>query len=443
MRGKRGVCMDKARRAAAVAIMQMHGGRYASEALHVALKKEKLSQRESAFASSLFFHTAEHLITLDVLLLPFLRRSLDKLDVEVRAVLETGLCQMRYMQVPNHAAIHEAVALTRGFGKSSAAGFVNAVLRKASTATAIDDADMTKIENVCAKYSVSSAVAEALMDALPQEYEAYLQACYSQGALSIRVNTLRIEEKELKEKFLRQKTHVESGMHQNSLRIQLSGGVANDEFFAQGFYHVQDFASQYAALCLQAKKGMRVLDLCAAPGGKSATLAQEMQGGEGLTVCDVNETRLQRAKSLFSSLGIEGAHFLQNDASVYNKELEAQDAVLCDVPCSGLGVLATKPDLRYTSGDHFSNLPALQLSILQTAARYVRVGGRLVYSTCTPLCVENEQVVQAFLQKGDCFKLFLPKDVPKNVCIRNDMLYFLPQNTNTSGFFIACMERIC
>ncbi len=435
--------MDKARRAAAVALLRMHGGQYAAEALNAALKQETLSSRERAFASSLFLHTAEHLVTLDVLLLPFLRRPLAKLDVEVRAVLETGLCQMRYMQVPNRAAIHEAVDLTRGFGKSSAAGFVNAVLRKAATADLPSEENQSETERVCTRYSVSPAVAEALMIALPHDYEAYLQASWATGGTSLRVNSLQIEREKLKERLILQGAEVENGPLKESLYVRLMGGVANDPLFEQGFYHVQDFASQYAAQAMGVKKGMRVLDLCAAPGGKSATMAEEMGGGSGLTVCDVNAVRLQRARSLFSTLGIEGALFLENDAAVYNENLTGQDAVLCDVPCSGLGVLASKPDLRYTEGTHFEALPPLQFSILTTAARYVRVGGRLVYATCTPLGRENAEVVRAFLAENSGYRLVLPEDIPKNVCIEEKMLSFLPQNTHTSGFFVASMERVC
>ncbi len=435
--------MDKARRAAAVALIRMHGGQYTSEALDAALKQETLLQRERAFASSLFLYSAEHLVTLDVLLMPFLRRPLHRLDVEVRAVLETALCQIRYMQVPNRAAIHEAVELTRSFGKSSAAGFVNAVLRKAAFAKLPKESEMTKIERICTLYSVSPAIANALVEAMPHDCEAYLKASFASGSLSVRVNSLHTKREELKKQFCEIGAEAVDGPLPESLSVQLSGGVANDRLFAQGCYHVQDFASQYAALSVGAKPGMKVLDMCAAPGGKSATLAQLMQGGTGLTVCDVNSTRLKQAEDLFSRLGIEGAHFLENDATQYKEELCGQDAVLCDVPCSGLGVLAAKPDLRYGDGAHFKQLPLLQLNILQTAAHYVRVGGRLVYSTCTLLPTENEEVVRAFLAEHPQYTLNIPEIEFKNVQISDKMVTFLPQNTNTAGFFVASMERVC
>ncbi len=435
--------MDKARRAAAVALVRMHGGQYTAEALDAALKQQALSQRERAFAASLFLHTAEHLVTLDVLLLPFLRRPMAKLDVEVRAILETGLCQIRYMQVPTRAAIHEAVNLTRGLGKSSAAGFVNAVLRKAATASLPNTAEMTEEERICTEHSVSPAVAKALVEALAQDCDAYLKASHSDGTFCLRVNTLRTTQVELEKNLLLAGAEVSNGLLPHSLRVRLAGGVVNDPLFEKGMYHVQDFASQFAAMVLQAQPGQRILDLCAAPGGKSATLAQCMQGGHGLTVCDVNSARLQRAKDLFARLGIENAIFMENDAAEYRKELAGQDAVLCDVPCSGLGVLASKPDLRYGDGAHFAQLPPLQLRILQTASRYVRVGGRLIYATCTPRPAENAEVVRAFLAEHSGYVLVLPENIPKNVCIDEKMMTFLPQNTNTAGFFVASMERIC
>ncbi|MDL2253208.1 16S rRNA (cytosine(967)-C(5))-methyltransferase RsmB [Ruminococcaceae bacterium OttesenSCG-928-I18] len=434
--------MDKARRAAVLALMQLHRGRYTADAADSVLSASSLSPRDGAFAAAVFFTAAEHLYTLDTLLRPFSRRPLEKLDLEVRAILETALAQILYMRVPARAAVNEAVSLAAVFKKGSAGGFINAVLRKAASAELPVDAFSSEEERICVLYSLSRPVAAALMKAMPDDYEAFLKASWYSEELGLRVNTLKTTREELSAALAEQGHKVRPGPLPNALWARISGGVAAEPLFESGLYHVQNGASQYACACVEARAGMRVLDLCAAPGGKSATLAEEMGGGQGLTVCDVNKARLAKAVDLFRRLGIVDAVFLENDAAGYEKSLEGQDAVLCDVPCSGLGVLATKPDLRYGGGENYENLPSLQLKILATAARYVKQGGRLVYSTCTVRQEENEQVVHAFLAKMPNFRLLEPYICPQNALVRDKMMTILPQNTGLAGFFVASMERL-
>ncbi len=434
--------MDRARKAAVQALVRLHGGSYTAEALDAVLSQVELSPQDRAFAAALFFTTAERLATLDYLLAPLCRRPLEKLDVEVRAILETGLCQMRYMRVPNRAAVNEAVALARALRKTSAGGFINAVLRRGASAEMGAGAFSCEEERVAVEYSLSRPVAAAILRALPGCYEEYLAASWARGETALRVNCLRTGEEELAEKLQAAGAAVRPGPLPGCLLAKLPGSVAGQPQFEAGLYHVQDPASQFAAISVQPKAGQKVLDLCAAPGGKSATLAQMMGGGAGLTVCDVNPARLEKARGLLKQLGIRGAVFMENDASVYNKALCGQDAVLCDVPCSGLGVLAAKPDLRYGQGENFAALPALQLKILQTAARYVKKGGRLVYSTCTIREEENRQVVQGFLASAQDFALIPPPISMENTMVEEKMVTFLPQNTPTAGFFVASMERL-
>ena len=367
--------MDKTRKAAALAVIRLHKGGWANLTAKTVLAGSGLDGREKAFAAAVFYGTAERLATLDCLLAPYLKKPVAKLDTEVRAVLETGLYQMLYMNVPPRAAVDEAVKLTRSFGKASAAGLVNAVLRRAQAARLEDIHFGSELERVCVTWSVGAAVAKAVMEALPDEYDDFFAASFAQPELCLRVNTLRTSSTELVDKFGEMGISTQPGSLANCLYAKLPGGVAEEPLFAKGLYHVQGEASQFAAACVGAKPGERVLDLCAAPGGKSATLAQEMGGGEGLTACDIRENRLPLISETMTRLGIEGAKVLLNDAAVYREELAGQDRVLCDVPCSGLGVLAAKPDLRYTDGGHFAALPALHMTVLSVAARYVKRGG--------------------------------------------------------------------
>ncbi len=457
--------VDKARKAAVEALVQIHKGVFSSSAIEVFDKKD-LSSRDSAFAGALFFGTAERIATMDFLLAPFLKKG--KLDKEVRAILECGLYQILCMRVPTSAAVNESVNLTRAMGKSSAAGLVNAVLRKAAQkvekysknvqpgkeSLAENENDSLKlnlwleelsfadeIQRVCVVYSVSEAVAKAVMQALPNEYDDYFKACFSQGELCLRANSLRVERDELISQMKNSGIAARAGEWPHTIRAFIPGKVAQEPLFLQGMYHVQGLASQCACLCLDAKKGDRVLDMCAAPGGKSASIAQDMQGGLGLYSCDLHPGRLKLIRENLDRLGLSDVQTEVNDATIYREEFCGHDKVLCDVPCSGLGVLAQKPDLRYINGESFSALPQLQLEILETSAKYLKKGGRLVYSTCTVRKEENEEVVKAFLSKNkDEFTLIDPIAVPKGAVVRDKMMHLWPHHTKTDGFFVATME---
>lgn len=417
-----------------------------------ALEGPSLTPRDKAFAGALFYGSVERLATLDFLLAPLLKKPVEKLDAEVRAILECGLYQMLYMRVPQSAAVNESVKLARAFGKSSASGLVNAVLRRAAQGVLPQDPaagpDFSRLafaderQRVCVEWSVGPAVADAVMEALPDEYDAFFAASFSKGELCLRCNTLKNTPEALSATLETGGAAVRGGQLAGVLYANIPGGVAQEPLFTKGLYHVQGEASQYVCANLDAQKGQRVLDLCAAPGGKTATLAQHMGGGAGLTSCDVRENRLGLIKEAMQRLDLPGVAVLHNDAAVYRADFEGQDRVLCDVPCSGLGVLAQKPDLRYTDGAGFAALPELQLKILSTAARYVKRGGRLVYSTCTLRPQENGEVVRDFLAQAEGFALAPPQHQPAGAALEDGMMTILPHKTGLDGFFVASLVRL-
>lgn len=433
--------MDAARLAAVKGVVRLHQGGFANLVANSVLG-QNLDARQKAFAAALYYGTAERIVTLDVLLAPYLRQPVEKLDVEVRAVLECGLYQMLYMNVPPRAAVDEAVKLVRGLKKSSAAGLVNAVLRKAQNGdvNAMEFAD--ERERVRAVWSVSGAVADAVMKAMPEDYDAYFAASFAKREVCLRVNTLKNSAEELAAALEQKGMAVRKGQLPHCLYAEMPGGVAEEENFLAGRYHVQGEASQFACEALAAEKGQAVLDVCAAPGGKTATLAQAMGGGEGLVACDVRENRLSLIENTLKRLGIGGARVVHRDAAEFDPAQGEVDRLLCDVPCSGLGVLASKPDLRYAGGENFEELPQLQWKILATSARYIKQGGRLVYSTCTVRSEENAEVVRRFLAENAGFRLAMPPRVPKGALMDDKLMTILPQHTGMDGFFVATLERL-
>lgn len=440
---------ENPRYVAAAALLRMRRGGRANAIWNEALAAASLTERDRAFAGALFFGAAERLVTLEWLVEPCLSRPLHKLDEEVCVILLTGAYQLHYMRVPPRAAVDESVKLARAFGKSSAAGLVNAVLR--ALARDCDGKGVgpdfeksvfaNELQRVCVTYSVSEAVASAVMRALPEAYHDFFAASFAGRETCLRVNSLKTTALRLADTLAQWQVPVRAGQVENCLYAQLPGGVAHDTLFEQGWYHVQGEASQIACACLAVRPGMRVLDLCAAPGGKSATLAQYLGGGAGLTASDISGPRLELMRGTLRRLGIADVVMMQNDAAVYDPTLVGQDRVLCDVPCSGLGVLAQKPDLRYVTRD-FEQLPALQLKILRTAARYVKQGGRLVYSTCTIRPEENREVVCAFLAEQPDFTLTEPQIEPNGAVMNDKMMTILPQSSNMDGFFVASMVRV-
>ena len=223
--------------------------------------------------------------------------------------------------------------------------------------------------------------------------------------------------------------------------IEFAGSPAASAAFKEGLFHVQGLASQLAALCVDAKPGQQVLDLCAAPGGKSLTLAEAMQDKGQLVSGEFVPTRVPLLQRSFDRCGVTCAVAVENDATRRNPGWPKFDRVLCDVPCSGLGVIAKKPDIRYKDLDGIENLLATQQKILQNGADSLAENGRLVYSTCTVNYKENQAQAEKFLSANPDFHVVKPETALPGADIGPLGTLFLPHKTGTDGFFVAILER--
>ena len=428
---------------AAKALIRVERGGYANLVLAGLLRESGLSARDRAFASRLTYGTLERLRTLDARLTPFLKKPIRRIDPEVRTALRLGLYQMLYMDaVPDAAAVSESVKLTRSLGKSSAAGMVNAVLRRAAGEWHPGFADET--ERLGVRYSVSDPVAKLLLDSWGARAEQILAASFETPPMTIRVNTLRTDAEGLSARLSQEGVRTEQTLLRDALVLHGAGEITALPSFGEGLFHVQGLASQMAVTALAPEPGQRVLDLCAAPGGKSATIAQWMNNSGTLYSCDAAESRLPLIRSLFERLGIRCGEVLCRDGTRREPAFAEMDRVLCDVPCSGLGVLAKKPDIRYKDLADLPKLIQTQREILENGALALRAGGRLVYSTCTINPEENEGVVLDFLARHPAFRLMrtLPESWTQGAQEHNGMITFLPDTTQTDGFFVATLERL-
>lgn len=434
--------MKDPRRAAAAALMKQEQNGYANLVLDHVLEEFDGSARDRAFLSAVFYGTVERMITLDHILQKFLKKPIAKLDAAVRAVLRSGLYQARYMDsVPMRAAINESVTLVRQMGKSSAAGLVNAVLRRAGEYDLAAESFQSEAQRLSVQYSVTQEIAGLLLEKCPQYCEEILKASFVQPRLCLRINTMQTDAPHLMAEFEKQSVSAEKGSVKGSLYVDFKGDITALKLFKRGAFHVQGEASQLACAALKPQKGDKVLDLCAAPGGKSATLCEYMGNQGTLISCDAAQNRLSLIESAFERLGVGCAKVMHNDASVYREEFADADAVLCDVPCSGLGVLAKKPDIRCKTLEGLDELAALQRAILETASRYVRPGGRLVYSTCTLNPDENAGVVIPFLAQHPEFTVQKIEVPIQGADIENGFVTLYPHKTGTDGFFIALLQK--
>lgn len=415
---------------------------YLNLMLDHALENSELDLRDKRFCSALCYGVLERQITLDHIIRKYSKKPPEKLDTAVLQILRVGLYQLLYMkQVPDTAAVSESVKLTKKFRKASASGFVNAVLRSFIRDNKEIDYPKDTVSKASVMYSVPEWLVKRLFSDLGEDssYE-FLKDSFNASPLTIRRNPLAITEEELITD-LEIRGIEKHKLVPNAYILKNGGNIRNCKSFKNGGFHVQDIASQLCAAALGAKDGEIILDLCAAPGGKTFTIAENMNGTGMVYAFDLFEQRVGLIKKGAERLHLENVSAKHGDALVYNKELPKADRVLCDVPCSGIGVIRRKPEIRYKSEEEVSSLPELQWEILQNAAKYVKTGGVLIYSTCTILKEENEEIAEKFLLNYPDFKPepLLPELHDE---LSGSMKTLLPSFLGSDGFFMAKFRRV-
>ena len=412
-------------------------GQYSNIALDKALTDAAMSEQDSALAAALFYGVTEKKITLDHRIAALSSRPIDTLDACVLTALRLGIYQLAYLdRIPDHAAINETVSLC----PRKSAGFVNAILRShtRTAPTPLPDKDTKLISYLSIAYSVAPALCERFVKAYGKERaESILRAFGKVPPTTVRVNTLRTSRKELA-------SHIDGAEPTkiSPMGLRVKGSVRSLYGFDEGLFFVQDEASQICVEALGATEGETVMDICACPGSKSFGAAINMKNIGKVLSYDLHEKKLPLIVSGANRLGINIISAAACDGRNNISELCGKaDRVLCDVPCSGLGVLAKKPELRYKDPSVSEALPDVQLAILNNACRYVKRGGRLVYSTCTVFPEENEENVRRFLDTHAEFEL-TPFTVGNGALVCADgMITLLPDEYATDGFFIAVMTR--
>lgn len=407
---------------------------YSNIVLDNALGSCDLSDADKRLASSLFYGVTEKRISLDHIISKLSSRPLSELDLNVLTALRMGIYQLEFLdRIPPHAAINETVALVNR--KSS--GFVNAVLRAYTRQAPIE---LPSADDICeylsVRYSVCPSLAQRLVKDFGKELAEEILAGFDRiPDITVRVNTLKTSRQELMNKIPDSTPTANSpaGLH-------VKGSVRDLYGFDDGLFFVQDEASQICVEALGARDGETVFDICACPGSKSFGAAINMNNCGKVLSFDLHENKLSLVRSGAERLGVDIIQTKAHDGRRFIPELEAfADRVLCDVPCSGFGVLSKKPELRYKDPDESEALPQIQMDILENACRYVKPNGTLVYSTCTILPAENEKNIERFLSNHPDFSL-CPWSVG-NITATEGMMTFYPHVHKTDGFFVAKLIR--
>ena len=396
-----------ARLAAYKLIERVEGSAYSNIALDSAFKDSSLSERDKAFAARLFYGVTERRITLLHLISAYVSKPLEKLDKQVRITLMMGAYQLLYMDnVPDNAAVSESVELVKKLRKTSAAGMVNAVLRNIiRDGKKLPEINGDKFKKLSVLYSCPEELIRRIYEGYGEENaRSLLEASLLPSICTLRANTLKTSGSSLAESLSKRGRSARvSELDENTVICDDLRDVENDEDFIKGNYHAQDYSSQLCCKAVAPQEGETVIDLCAAPGGKTFTMAEMMEDKGRIIACELHQKRTGLIRNGAERLGLSIVEPLTNDARKHNPDLPKADGVLCDVPCSGYGVIRGKPEIRYKPLSEADGLPSVQLEILSAASEYVKEGGLLVYSTCTVNINENERVVEAFLEKHKDF----------------------------------------
>ena len=420
--------------------LQKHenSGAYSNIELAYAIERGGLEGAEKALYTALFYGVIERKLTLDYYISLLSDRK--EIDSNVRIILRLGMYQLLYMtKIPESAAVNESVKLARRFyARKNSENFINAVLRsfiRKRGALQLPDAKKEPIRRLSVEYSVPEWVCRLWLNAYGKEKTVrILQTVNNRPSLTLTVNTLKTSPAALSEALNLAGIKAEISPV-SKYSILLDGAVPISSLAPfEGNYFVQDEASALCVAAMGAKPGDRILDACACPGGKSFGMAMTMANEGSIRSLDLHKNKLSLIEAGAEKLGITVIETGVQNASVFNPEMPVFDKILCDVPCSGLGVIAKKPDIRYKAEEDIVRLPLLQAKILETNAAYLKAGGTLVYSTCTVNPAENRNIVENFLTNHPEFSL-CPFTAGAIVC--DGVLEILPYEYHTDGFFIA------
>lgn len=422
-------------------------GAYSNIELNNSLKEAELTGKDVGFCSALVYGVLERKILLDYIIRQYTTIRLKKIEPPVLNILRLGFLQLLFMdKVPESASVNESVKLAKGMKLQKASGFINAVMRsfiRAGCKYKLPD-KANKVAYYSVLYSTPESIVRLWLNSYGEESTVgILENQSGRPPIAVRVNTLKTTAKELKKSFEDNGIIAEYAPVDNALFVSATGAIENTVQYRQGLFHVQDIASQLCCGVLAPRADMLVYDFCSAPGGKAFTMAQLMENKGELKAFDMYEHKVKLINNGAYRLGIKNINAQLRNA-LSNDNLPQADRVLCDVPCSGLGIIRRKPEIKYKEDLGLDSLPQLQYDILCSCSEYVKAGGMLVYSTCTLNPAENEENVKRFLTEHSDFqplKIELKDDIINVIGITENTVTLAPDKNGSDGFFISLFVR--
>ena len=421
--------MSNARKISLKALLEVRGQAYSNITLNKFLNEADLSSADKALAAAIFYGVLDRTITLDFVLQKYIKTPLKKVQPIALETLRIALYQIMFMdKIPDSAVVNEAVKLIKNSKQKHLSGFVNGVLRNILRDEIVlpDGKDIASlsVKYSCPQWIIEGFAADYGIDTAIQLLEASLKT----PPVTLRVNTLKTNTTALGEILQQEGISTRPLDIENALEVIGGINVAKSKAYRDGLFHVQDIASQTVVSILAPHENDTVLDMCAAPGGKTFTMAQYMKNSGRIVACDLHQKRVELIEKGAKRLEIKNIKTLQNDATVKKDAIGEFDVILCDVLCSGLGVIRRKPEIKYKDISEYTDITLIQSKILENAASYLKHNGRILYSTCTLRKCENEEVIQCFLDKHPCYELKYQRT-------------FMPHVDGTDGFYCALLQK--
>ena len=421
---------------------------YSNISINKHFKNIEIKNAERGFATELIYGVVENKYYIDYIINKLSKIKVKKMSTFVKTILRMGTYQILFLDsISDYAAVDESVKLAKKYDKRSS-GFVNAILRNEirnkETIKNIDEKDEVKALSI--KYSYNPWMVQNWIEKFGLDFTRdLLEENSKKPNLYIRVNTTKTTRDELIEKLTKMGVECSKiSFIEEAVEVKNLKNIENNELFNQGLFTIQDISSMIVGKTINPKENSLVLDVCSAPGGKTTHVATIMNNTGKVVARDIFNHKLKLIKSSVTRLGLNNVDVEEYDALKFDeKSVDKFDYVLTDVPCSGLGIVKRKPEIKFKEKEDLKELPAIQRKILDNASKYVKIGGTLVYSTCTIQDEENINVVKAFLKDNEGFKLDPIDSVEIDLEEQNSgVLKIYPNVHAMDGFFIAKLVRV-
>ena len=424
---------------------------YSNIILNEELEKSKknLSEKDIGLISEIVYGTITWRLTIDEIIKKYSKIKLKKLSIWILNILRMGIYQIIFLdKIPKSAAVNESVNLAKRYGHKGSANFVNAVLRKVDKNDYEDFLNIVNDEDRISKvFSMPKWIIEELLKEMNMENVEQICKCSNmKPKINIRVNNLKTNKQKLKEELIKRNINFKDGKLEDFIVVEKMKNIEDLDLFKQGYFTIQDEMAGLISIVLEPQKGQNILDCCSAPGGKTTYIAELINDKGNIEAWDIHEHRVKLVQENAKRLGITCINAKVQDAIIYNEEnKDKYDKILLDVPCLGLGVLKRKPDIKWTRNkEDIEEISKLQMQILDTCSKYLKKGGELVYSTCSILKSENEEIIENFVQKNYDFEIVNLNDKFKKFNqdkYKSSSYIKLFQDSENDGFFIAKLRK--